>query len=315
MTAVRTSTGVGRPVMAMAGGGGVGDHADPVFVAASGHPDVEVLAGGGGVGEEHGPVDGDAFGLVDGHGVGQGDVRRRRSRRGGRPGPGRRGGRRPGRRRARRASTCQRSPLRTQSAGGGDQAAVVAGGDDLVAPADDLARRRRARRVRPRRRRPVRPGPAGPGRRPWRGRGRPRRSDSPAARAACQAGEGVVDHLLPVLPTGDPAPGVVLVEDRVVSVAEPEAWPALPRGRTKRRTSVSSAAPLSATSEAEQPAGLHGAELAVVPDQHQLGVGRLRPPRPGAARSAVATMAGFVDHDHLAGTQVRPDGSPLRRLS
>src|SRR5439155_23291194 len=60
--------------VAMAGAGGVGDDADLVVVAAAAHADVEVLAGGGAVGEEHSVVDGDAFGLVDGDGVGEGDV-------------------------------------------------------------------------------------------------------------------------------------------------------------------------------------------------------------------------------------------------
>src|SRR5207244_9594338 len=64
----------GRGPVAVAGGGGVGDDADPVVVPTSAHPDVEVLAGGGAVGEEHSAIDGDALGLVDGEGVGQGDV-------------------------------------------------------------------------------------------------------------------------------------------------------------------------------------------------------------------------------------------------
>lgn len=58
----------------MAGAGRFGDHAGAVLVAAAGHAHVEVLGHRGRVGEEHGPVDGDAFRLVDGHGVGQGHV-------------------------------------------------------------------------------------------------------------------------------------------------------------------------------------------------------------------------------------------------
>jgi hypothetical protein len=60
--------------MAMAGAGRFGDHAGAVLVAAAGHAHVEVFGHCGRVGEEHGPVDGDAFGLVGGHGVGEGDV-------------------------------------------------------------------------------------------------------------------------------------------------------------------------------------------------------------------------------------------------
>jgi hypothetical protein len=62
------------PLVAVAGGGGVGDHADPVLVAAAGDADVEVLGAGGGVGDEDGSVDGEAFGFADGDGVGQRDV-------------------------------------------------------------------------------------------------------------------------------------------------------------------------------------------------------------------------------------------------
>ena len=123
--------------MAVAGAGGVGNDTDPVVVAAPGHADVEVLAGGGAIGEEHGPVDGDPFGLVDRHGVSKSDV-------------------------LGRVAGGEDDPAMTVEVGDdqgavlaavlnvpavsvadpppriGEEAAVVAGGDDLVALADDL---------------------------------------------------------------------------------------------------------------------------------------------------------------------------------
>ncbi|HEY3144576.1 MAG TPA: hypothetical protein VGJ86_25825, partial [Acidimicrobiales bacterium] len=54
--------------------------------------------------------------------------------------------------------------------------------------------------------------------------------------------------------------------------------------------------------EAEQPAGLHGAELAVVPDEDQLGIGRLD--HIDQLRQVGGGDHGrFIDHDHLPGTK------------
>lgn len=128
--------GRGRRLMAVAGGGGVGDDADPVVVPAA-HADVEVLAGGGAVGEEDSAVDGDAFGFVDGDGVSQCDVF---------------GGVVGGEDNAAPSVEVGDDQGAVVSAGidvpavavadpepaAGDEAAIVAGGDDLVAAADDL---------------------------------------------------------------------------------------------------------------------------------------------------------------------------------
>ncbi|MGH9041359.1 MAG: hypothetical protein ACRDZ3_14125 [Acidimicrobiia bacterium] len=130
--------GFERPLAAVAGGGGVGDDADPVLVATPGHPDIELLDAGDGIGEQDGPIDGDPFRLVDGHGIRQGNMF------GGIVGR-------------------QHDPALAVEVGddqgavvpagidvsavtvadpqppGGKESAVVAGSDDLVAPANDLA--------------------------------------------------------------------------------------------------------------------------------------------------------------------------------
>lgn len=127
-----------RALVAVAGGGGVGDDAGLVVVAAPGHPDVEVFGAGGAVGEEHSAVDGEAFGLVDGDGVGQRDVLGAvvggeddsavAVEVGDDQGPVLAAG-----------VDLPAVAVSDPQTAGGDEAAVVAGRDDLVAPADQLA--------------------------------------------------------------------------------------------------------------------------------------------------------------------------------
>ena len=211
--------------MAVAGGGCVGDHADPVLVATAGHADVEMLGPGGGVGDEDGPVDGEAFGLVDGDGVGQGDVV---------------GGVVGGEDDPAVAVEVGDDQGAIVLAGvdvpavsvadpepaARDQAAVVVGGDDLVAPADDL-------------RADSKPGsfdfasgdPFGAG---AHGQGvdggviRRDDHDGLAGRPGVPPDrEGLVDHLLPGA-AADPPVGLVLAEDGVIPVAQGQAGLGLP---------------------------------------------------------------------------------------
>jgi hypothetical protein len=117
--------------------GGFGDDAGQVVVAASGHGDVEVLGAGRAVDDEDRLVDCEPLAAVDGDGIREPDmlsdiVTRDRDR----------------------PSAFQGSQLHRPSldslfdgpavtvsdpcAGAGDQAAVIAGGDDLVADTDGL---------------------------------------------------------------------------------------------------------------------------------------------------------------------------------
>ena len=160
--------------------------------------------------------------------------------------------------------------MRTPQAAGGEQAAVVAGGDDFVTPADDLGSNRQPAGFDLAGGDPVGPGPQGQS---VHG-GVIRRHDHDrfaSGASGTPGGEGLIDHLLPVA-ASDPAVGGVVVEDGVVSLTQPQSRFSFP-GVGEAADLVEFGGAAVGDQEAEQAAGFDGAELAVIPDQDEFGVG------------------------------------------
>src|SRR5205823_12877638 len=102
----------------------------------------------------------------------------------------------------------------------GDEAAVVAGGDDLVAPADDLRPGRLSVGFDLARCDALRSGPEGEGVDGGVVGGHDH-DGLTGGPGGPPVGEGMVDHLFPGS-SGDAAMRVVVIEDGLVAVAEPE---------------------------------------------------------------------------------------------
>ncbi len=265
-----------------------------VVVTAACHADVERFGGGGLVGDQHGAIDRYALGLVHSERVRERDVLvdvvggQYDATVSGEMGHGDRavtmaGGDRPA------------VAVADPRTGAGHQAAVIPGRDDLVAHTDGLA-----------------VGGGDPGWLDLTGR------DSGGADAPSDAGDGGVvggadDHgradTAGVVPGGeggvegaepiaarDSPVSVVLDDDRRVAGAEAQAGVSLPCSGEAPHTRELDRVDVG--EEAEEPAGLDGAELGVVPDQDELGLGPVGE-LGEAGQVAAGDHAGLVDHHDL----------------
>src|SRR5581483_7920140 len=184
-------------------------------------------------------------------------------------------------------------------AAGGDEAAVVTGGDDLVAPADQLGADREAVGFDVTGGDPFGPGPEGEGVDGGVVGGHDH--DRPAGGPGGQpVGEGLVDHGLPGA-AGDAAVGVIVIEDGLVALAQAERRLGFP-GVGEAADLVEFGGPAVRHQEAEQAPGFDGAELAVVTDQDEFGVGRLDHVDQGSEIGA-GQHGGLVHHHDLPGTK------------